>query len=224
MSDMEDFIDVKVTRRGREVAGRLLQVAGDDQSRRTQFGAHRSFSMGYDDLAYPSLRRAANIEAFWTCVKLFGLLQNCSSKRDVPTSPFEAHGQQELPLAGTHSQQDRQSFCAGPSPCTRAREMLTSTATRVRDETKIGNLRHSVIQGHPHFSLHSHHRRASVANAGASGDTAAMGLARFNRSITDDTDAVILELGANAMLRGFELKRAALAAIVRDLEARRTAL
>ena len=103
MSDMEDFIDVKVTRRGREVAGRLLQVAGDDQSRRTQFGAHRSFSMGYDDLAYPSLRRAANIEAFWTCVKLFGLLQNCSSKRDVPTSPFEAHGQQELPLAGTHS-------------------------------------------------------------------------------------------------------------------------
>jgi len=116
------------------------------------------------------------------------------------------------------------SFCAGPSPCTRAREMLTSTATMVRDETTIGNLRHSVIQGHPHFSLHSHHRRASVANAGASGDTAAMGLARFNRSITDDTDAVILELGANDMLRGFELKRAALAAILRDLEARRTAL
>jgi acyl-CoA thioesterase I len=51
-----------------------------------------------------------------------------------------------------------------------------------------------------------------------------MGLARFNRSITDDTDAVILELGANDMLRGFELKCAALAAILRDLEARRTAL
>jgi acyl-CoA thioesterase-1 len=50
-----------------------------------------------------------------------------------------------------------------------------------------------------------------------------MGLARFNRSITDDTDAVILELGANDMLRGFELKWAALAAILRDLEARRTA-
>jgi len=96
MSDMEDFIDVKVTRRGREVAGRLLQVAGDDQSRRTQFGAHRSFSMGCDDLAYPSLRRAANIEAFWTCVKLFSLLQNCSSKRDVPTSPFEANGRAVL--------------------------------------------------------------------------------------------------------------------------------
>ena len=56
--------------------------------------------MGYDDLAYPSLRRAANIEAFWTCVKLFSLLQNCSSKRDVPTSPLEANGQQELPSAG----------------------------------------------------------------------------------------------------------------------------
>jgi acyl-CoA thioesterase-1 len=51
-----------------------------------------------------------------------------------------------------------------------------------------------------------------------------MGLARFNRSITDDTDAVILELGASDMLGGFEPKRAALAAILRDLEARRTAL
>ena len=69
------------------------------------------------------------------------------------------------------------------------------------------------------FALRARGQSASVANAGASGDTAAMGLARFNRSITDDTDAVILELGANDTLRGFEL-----AAILRDLEARRTAL
>ena len=46
------------------------------------------------------LRRPANIKAFRTCVKLFSLLQNCSSRRDVPTSPFEANGQQELPSAG----------------------------------------------------------------------------------------------------------------------------
>jgi acyl-CoA thioesterase-1 len=63
----------------------------------------------------------------------------------------------------------------------------------------------------------------TVANAGVSGDTAAMGLARLDRSIRDDTDAVILELGANDMLRGFEpsVTRAALGAILRKLEARR---
>ena len=73
------------------------------------------------------------------------------------------------------------------------------------------------------FALRARGQSASVANAGVSGDTAAMGLARLNRSITDDTDAVILELGANDMLRGFEpnITRAALGAILRDLEARR---
>jgi acyl-CoA thioesterase I len=66
----------------------------------------------------------------------------------------------------------------------------------------------------------------TVANAGVSGDTAAMGLARLDRSIRDDTDAVILELGANDMLRGFEpsVTRAALGAILRKLEARRVAV
>ena len=73
-------------------------------------------------------------------------------------------------------------------------------------------------------ALRTRGQSAAVANADVSGDTTAMGLARLNRSIPDDTDAVILELGANDMLRGFELKRAALAAILRDLEARRTAL
>ena len=51
-----------------------------------------------------------------------------------------------------------------------------------------------------------------------------MGLARLTRSITDNTDAVIVELGANDMLRGFEpaVTREALAAILQQpLEARR---
>lgn len=63
----------------------------------------------------------------------------------------------------------------------------------------------------------------TVVNAGVSGDTAAMGLARMDQSIARDTDAVIVELGANDMLRGFppDITRAALAAILRDLEARR---
>ena len=72
-------------------------------------------------------------------------------------------------------------------------------------------------------ALRTRGQSAAVANAGVSGDTAAMGLARLNRSITDDTNAVILELGANDMLRGFEpsVTRAALVMILRNLEARR---
>ena len=59
-----------------------------------------------------------------------------------------------------------------------------------------------------------------VANAGVSGDTAAMGLARLDRSVPAGTDAVILELGANDMLRGFEptVTRAALAGILGELD------
>jgi acyl-CoA thioesterase-1 len=61
-----------------------------------------------------------------------------------------------------------------------------------------------------------------VANAGVSGDTASGGLARLDWSVPAGTDAVILELGANDMLRGVDPKvtREALAEIVRRLKAR----
>ena len=61
-----------------------------------------------------------------------------------------------------------------------------------------------------------------VANAGVSGDTAAGGLARLDWAVPDGTDAVILELGANDMLRGLDPKRTreALSEIVRRLKAR----
>ena len=39
-------------------------------------------------------------------------------------------------------------------------------------------------------------------NAGVSGDTAADGLARFDWSVPEGADALIVELGANDMLRG----------------------
>ncbi|MDX8539711.1 arylesterase [Mesorhizobium abyssinicae] len=42
----------------------------------------------------------------------------------------------------------------------------------------------------------------SVANAGVSGDTSSGGLARLDWSVPDGTQLVILELGANDMLRG----------------------
>jgi acyl-CoA thioesterase I len=41
-----------------------------------------------------------------------------------------------------------------------------------------------------------------VVNAGVSGDTAADGLARFDWSVPEGADALIVELGANDMLRG----------------------
>lgn len=42
----------------------------------------------------------------------------------------------------------------------------------------------------------------SVINAGVSGDTSSAGLARLDWSVPPDTNAVIVELGANDMLRG----------------------
>jgi acyl-CoA thioesterase-1 len=43
-----------------------------------------------------------------------------------------------------------------------------------------------------------------IANAGVSGDTAQGGLDRLDWSVPDGTDGVILELGANDALRGFD--------------------
>ena len=55
-----------------------------------------------------------------------------------------------------------------------------------------------------------------VMNAGVSGDTAADGLARYEWAVPPDADALIIELGANDMLRGHSpgATRAALAAIL----------
>jgi acyl-CoA thioesterase-1 len=62
-----------------------------------------------------------------------------------------------------------------------------------------------------------------VANAGVSGDTTTGGLSRLEWSVPDGTDAVILELGANDMLRALDPKipREALAEIVQRLKARK---
>ncbi len=62
----------------------------------------------------------------------------------------------------------------------------------------------------------------SVANAGVSGDTSAGGRTRFDWAVPEDTDAVILELGANDVLRGIPPKttRANLDNILSRLEKR----
>ena len=65
-----------------------------------------------------------------------------------------------------------------------------------------------------------------ISNAGVSGDTTADGLARLDWSVPDGTDAVILELGANDMLRGLDpqLVRRNLQAIVQRLQQRHIAV
>lgn len=65
-----------------------------------------------------------------------------------------------------------------------------------------------------------------IENAGVSGDTASGGLSRIDWSIPDGTDAVILELGANDMLRGVDPKvtREALDSILATLKKRNIAV
>ncbi|WP_454002261.1 arylesterase [Afipia felis] len=63
---------------------------------------------------------------------------------------------------------------------------------------------------------------ADIVNAGVSGDTASGGRDRLDWSIPEGTQAVIVELGANDMLRGVdpEVTRAALGEIIQRLKAR----
>ena len=63
---------------------------------------------------------------------------------------------------------------------------------------------------------------AEIANAGVSGDTASGGLARLDWSIPEGTEGVIVELGANDMLRGIDpaVTKGALDAILTRLKAR----
>jgi acyl-CoA thioesterase-1 len=53
-------------------------------------------------------------------------------------------------------------------------------------------------------ALNAKGEAVAISNAGVSGDTAAGGLARLDWSVPEGTEAVILELGANDMLRGLD--------------------
>ena len=65
-----------------------------------------------------------------------------------------------------------------------------------------------------------------IANAGVSGDTASGALARLDWSVPDGTDAVIVEIGANDMLRGIkpQVTRGALDTILQRLTGRHIAV
>jgi acyl-CoA thioesterase-1 len=65
-----------------------------------------------------------------------------------------------------------------------------------------------------------------VVNAGVSGDTTADGLARLDYALSEKPDLVVLELGANDMLRGLDPKitRANLEKILDAIQARDSAI
>ena len=67
---------------------------------------------------------------------------------------------------------------------------------------------------------------ATIVNAGVSGDTSSGGLERLDWSVPDGTDTVILELGANDMLRGVDpaVTRKSLDTILAKLKARNIAV
>lgn len=73
------------------------------------------------------------------------------------------------------------------------------------------------------FALKARGQAVTVVNASLGTDPAARGLARLNRSVPEDTDAVILELGAIDMLYGVEptITRTSLATVLQNLTARR---
>ncbi len=65
--------------------------------------------------------------------------------------------------------------------------------------------------------------KVEVSNAGVSGDTASGGLERLDWAVGDGADLVIVELGANDMLRGVDpsITRKALAEIITRLQAKK---
>lgn len=71
-------------------------------------------------------------------------------------------------------------------------------------------------------ALKARGHNVEVANAGVSGDTASGGLDRLAWSVPEGTDGVIVELGANDMLRGLDpaVTRKAIEGIVDSLKAR----
>jgi acyl-CoA thioesterase-1 len=71
-------------------------------------------------------------------------------------------------------------------------------------------------------SLRKQGYKVTIVNAGVSGETSSDGLARLDWVLADGGDGLILELGANDMLRGVDpdVTKAALAAILDKLKAR----
>ncbi|WP_231592499.1 arylesterase [Pelagovum pacificum] len=93
--------------------------------------------------------------------------------------------------------------------------MVAGCATADADTITIAAFGDSLTQGYglpaqqgfvPQLEewLRANGADVTVVNAGVSGDTTAGGLSRVDWAITPETDAMILELGANDFLRGID--------------------
>jgi acyl-CoA thioesterase-1 len=119
------------------------------------------------------------------------------------------------------------------APAAFAAALLTSVAAQSPAPLKIVAFGDSLTAGYGlpaqetfparlERALKAKGHNVEIENAGVSGDTASGGLSRLDWSIPDGTDAVIVELGANDMLRGVDPKvtRQALDEILTKLKAR----
>jgi len=115
--------------------------------------------------------------------------------------------------------------------------LIVCTAARAETPPKIVALGDSLVAGYglpdkdgfvPRLqaALAAKGVAAAIDNAGVSGDTATDGLARLDWSVPEGTQAVILELGANDMLRGImpQVTQDALDKILRRLTERHIAV
>ncbi|MDP3897386.1 MAG: arylesterase [Mesorhizobium sp.] len=117
--------------------------------------------------------------------------------------------------------------------CTAALVLLAQPTAASADTFRIVGFGDSLMAGYQlgpdeafpqrlEAALKARGHDVSVANAGVSGDTSSGGLSRLDWSVPDGTDLVILELGANDMLRGLppEITRKNLDAMIASLKAR----
>jgi acyl-CoA thioesterase I len=86
----------------------------------------------------------------------------------------------------------------------------------------LGLPQHEAFPAQLETALKARGTETRVVNAGASGDTAAAGLARLDWAMPPDASAVIIELGANDALQGLppEGTKAALAKIIERVQAK----
>jgi acyl-CoA thioesterase-1 len=110
-----------------------------------------------------------------------------------------------------------------PSPALAQERPLRLVALGDSLTTGLGLPAQSALPAKLAAALKSKGIAAAIADAGVSGDTAANGLARLDWAVPDETDGVIVALGANDMLRGIDpaVTRKALDGILRRLGERR---
>jgi acyl-CoA thioesterase-1 len=113
--------------------------------------------------------------------------------------------------------------CATAAPTISAAEPLRIVALGDSLTAGLGLAEKEAFPARLEAALRAKGHDVEVINAGVSGDTASGGLARLDWSVPDNTNAVILELGANDALRAVDpaATRKALDEMLKRLKARK---